>query len=93
MGLLGAITYVWLVISAANRGWAVWRRHPDGVARVAGLAMGAGVLGLAAVELTSTVIGADQRGGTIFGVVLGLLAVAHGHLRPTAAAPSVGTLA
>jgi hypothetical protein len=93
MGLLGAITYGWLVLTATYRGLQVWRRHPDGVARVAGLALGIGILGLAAVELTSTVVGPDQRGGVAVGTAIGLLAAAHAQLRRPGAGDSDATLA
>jgi hypothetical protein len=80
MGVLGAITYGWLMLTAAFIGWKVWRRHPDGVVRVSGLAMGMGVLGVAIVELTASFIGPDPRAATLLGVMVGLLAVAHAQL-------------
>jgi hypothetical protein len=80
MGVLGAITYGWLMLTAAFIGWTVWRRHPDGVVRVSGLAMGMGVLGVAIVELTASFIGPDPRAATLLGVMVGLLAVAHAQL-------------
>jgi hypothetical protein len=85
MGVLGAITYVCLMLSAAIIGWQVWRRHPDDVIRSAGLAMGAGVLGVALVELTASFIGPDPRMATLLGVMIGLLAAAYAQL-PRAAA-------
>jgi O-antigen ligase len=77
MGILGAFAYLTLIGSAIWCGLWVWRRHPDPLVRVASLAAGIGVLGLAIVELASTVIGPDQRGTSLIGLVLGLLAVAY----------------
>lgn len=93
MGVLGAITYGWLMLSAVFIGWKVWRRHPDGVVRVAGLAMGMGVLGTSIVELTASFIGPDQRAAILLGVILGLLAVAHAQLPRTAVlGPPIGSI-
>jgi O-antigen ligase len=77
MGILGAFAYLTLIGSAIWCGLWVWRRHPDPLARVSALAAGIGVLGLAIVELASTVVGPDQRGTSLLGLVLGLLAVAY----------------
>jgi O-antigen ligase len=84
MGLLGLLSYGVLVLSAMVVGWRVWRRHPDPYVRVFGLAGAGTVLALALVELTSTVIGPDQRATSVVGALLGLLAVAHASARPAA---------
>ena len=86
MGILGALAYLTLIVSAIWCGLYVWRRHPDPRIRVAALAAGIGVLGLAIVELASTVIGPDQRGTALIGLVMGLLAVAYLQTRPSEAA-------
>jgi hypothetical protein len=82
MGAMGAIAYLVLMISAIWCGLFVWRRHPDRRVGVAALAGGIGVLGLWIVELASTVIGPDQRGTTLFALVLGLLSVAYLQTKP-----------
>lgn len=92
MGILGAITYVWLMLSATIIGWRVWRLHADGVARVAGLALGLGALGLAVVELTAANVGPDQRTTALFGIVLGLLASAHAQLSPAIGGKDAGSI-
>jgi hypothetical protein len=81
-----------LVLSAIVVGAQVWRRHPDIRVRVFGLAAAAAVLALALVELTSTVLGPDQRATSAVGALLGLLAVAHASARPLSPAAPADSL-
>lgn len=76
-GVLGALAYVWLMATAALAGVQLFRGLPDRLVGCAALAAGMAIVGLAVVELASTVIGPDQRGGVSAGLLLGLLAVAR----------------
>lgn len=92
MGLLGLAAYVCLLGSAAFAGWRVWRRHHDEHVRVFGLACVGLTIGLAVIELANTVVGASERGGAMFGAMIGLLAVAYAQLGAQPAVPSGITL-
>lgn len=89
-GAMGPLMYLWLIVAAALSGLRIFRRSTDRVVACAGLGAGAALIGLAVVELASTVIGPDLRGGMVAGVLLGLLAVAERGLGvPAAADPTV----
>jgi O-antigen ligase len=77
MGLLGLGAYVLLIASTVFTGVRVWRRHPDGAVRAFGLAAVGFAVGFVIVELTSTVIGPNERGTLVFASLLGLLAAAR----------------
>jgi O-antigen ligase len=77
MGLLGLAAYVLLLGSALATGIRVWRRHADAQVRVFGLTAAAMTAGLLTVELTSSIIGPNERGTLLFGAVIGLLAAAN----------------
>lgn len=93
MGLLGLAAYVSLIGSVLLTGVRVWRRHFDPQIRVFGLAMAGLAIGLAIVELANTVLGASERGGMMFGVVMGLLAAAYLQIRAQAGAKGADTVA
>ena len=87
-GVLGAVTYVWLMIAAITCGVRVFRRHADPRVRAFGLGGGIAFVGLSVVEAASTVVGPDVRGTLVVGLLLGLLAVAHRGLQDDGAAGS-----
>lgn len=76
LGILGLIGYLWLIGATVVAGGSVWRRHPDGVVRAAGLAAAAGIVGYAVAETTATFSGSDVRSSIVLGGLLGLLSVA-----------------
>jgi O-antigen ligase len=88
MGLLGLASYVLLIASAIFTGLRVWRRHSDRQIRVFGLSAAGMTVGLVVVELASTVIGPNERGTMLFGLVLGLLAAARSDLVRGEAGPA-----
>jgi hypothetical protein len=81
LGPMGVIAYLWLLLTAVVTGISVWRRHADPIVRVAALALGTGVVGLALAELTATFVGADRRMAAVLGALLGLLAIANAMAR------------
>lgn len=80
MGLLGLAAYVALIGSVLVTGFRVWRRHADPRVRIFGLAAAGMSIGLAVVELATSVLSASERGSMLFGAVMGLLAVAYSQL-------------
>jgi O-antigen ligase len=77
LGLLGLFAYVWLVAAAAWAAVAVWRRHPDALVRVGGVASLGAIVALFVVELTATFTGVEPRTTAAVGAVLGWLAAAR----------------
>jgi O-antigen ligase len=80
MGLLGLAAYVLLIGSTIVTGVRVWLRHVDKGVRAFGLAAAGFAVGMVIVELTSTVIGPNERGTLVFALVLGLLASANAQI-------------
>jgi hypothetical protein len=76
LGLLGVFTYVWLIGMAIWTAFMVWRRHPDGLIRVAALGAVGGLAALAIVELTASFTGVEPRLTTAVGGLLGFIAAA-----------------
>lgn len=90
LGLLGAIAYLWIFGTAITTGLRVFRRHPDPVVGLGGLAVATGTLGLLVAELTASWVGPDARLTVVFAAALGALAVANGEVaRRAAPAPVV----
>jgi O-antigen ligase len=85
LGLLGLFAYLWLVAAAAWAAVGVWRRHPDALARVGGLAALGAVVALFVVELTATFTGVEARTTVAVGAMLGWLAAARLDARDTPA--------
>ena len=77
LGLLGLFAYLWLVAAAAWAAAVVWRRHPDALVRVGGVAALGAVVALFVVELTATFTGVEPRTTTAVGAMLGWLAAAR----------------
>jgi O-antigen ligase/polysaccharide polymerase Wzy-like membrane protein len=77
LGLLGLLAYLWLVAAAAWAAVGVWRRHPDALVRVGGLAALGGIVALFVVELTATFTGVEPRTTVAVGAMLGWLAAAR----------------
>ncbi len=86
-GLVGALAYVVLMISAALVGARMFSTGRDPLLRVVALAIALGWVGLAVVEVTTTVIGADRRGTALMAVSLGILAVIYRLSHEDRAAP------
>jgi O-antigen ligase len=87
MGILGLVAYLLTIGAMVAAGARVWLRHPDADVRAFGLAAAGFAVGLAVVELANTVLADSERGSMLYGVVLGLLAVAYAQLtdsRPAA---------
>jgi O-Antigen ligase len=93
MGILGAISYLWLMTTVVVAGVATWRQHPDRFVRVAALGAGLGTLALAIVEVSASFVGPDQRTGVVLGAIMGLLAVAREQVAAARKAPPAGRLA
>jgi O-Antigen ligase len=74
LGVLGAGTYIALLVSMALLGFRTWRRHSIPELRYFGLASMCAVAGLVAIETTATFTGVDARFTVIVGAQLGLLA-------------------
>jgi O-Antigen ligase len=81
LGLLGLAAYVALIIAACILAWRVWRAHPDRLLQAGGLAAIAGLVAMAAVETAGSFTGVDPRFTILFGIFLGLLAVAYRETR------------
>jgi len=75
-GPLGAIAYVFLLLSALWTAVRLWRRHPDPAIQVAAIAAFGGVLALAIVELTATFTSIEPRTSILLGGILGWLVAA-----------------
>jgi hypothetical protein len=76
LGLLGVLTYLWLMGVTMWTGFMVWRRHPDQLIGAAGLAAAGGLVALVIVELTASFVGVDARMTTAFGALLGFIGAA-----------------
>jgi O-antigen ligase len=76
-GLMGLAAYLLLMGSAVVTGVRLWRRNATALLRAVALALGLGVAGLMVDELTTTVIGADARGGALIATAIGVLAVIY----------------
>jgi O-antigen ligase len=77
LGLLGAIAYLWLMLAAARLGLRVWRDSATPTIRVAGLALGVGLIGLMAAETTGAFVGISDRVTVLVGTALGWLVAAN----------------
>jgi len=76
LGLAGLIAYVWLMLTAIAAGLRIWRRHPEPIVRVAGVAVAASLPALAVAETTGSFTGADARFSVLMGALFGWLAAA-----------------
>jgi hypothetical protein len=76
LGILGVITYLWLMAMAVWTAFMVWRQHPDGLIRAAGLAAVGGLVALVIVELTASFVGIEPRITAAFGALLGWIGAA-----------------
>jgi O-antigen ligase/polysaccharide polymerase Wzy-like membrane protein len=76
LGLAGVIAYVWLMVAAIAAGLRIWRRHPEPIVRVAGVAVAAALPALAVAETTASFTGADPRFSVLMGALFGWLAAA-----------------
>jgi hypothetical protein len=76
LGILGVITYLWLMATAVWTAFMVWRQHPDGLIRAAGLAAVGGLVALVIVELTASFVGIEPRITAAFGALLGWIGAA-----------------
>jgi O-antigen ligase len=81
LGLLGLAAYVTLIVAACALAWRIWRAHPDRLLRAGGLAALSSLVAMAAVETTGSFTGVDPRFTILFGIFLGLLAVAYRETR------------
>ncbi len=91
LGILGPLAYLSLLVGGAVAGYRVFRRHPDPLASVLGLASCACLLALVAGELTASFTGVDGRFTVILGAQFGLLSLLYREARETtepAAAPA-----
>ena len=76
LGLAGLIAYVWLMVAAIAAGLRIWRKHPEPIVRVAGVAVAAALPALAVAETTGSFTGADPRFSVLMGALFGWLAAA-----------------
>jgi O-Antigen ligase len=76
LGILGVITYIWLIATAMWTAFMVWRRQADGLIGAAGLAAAGGLVALVIVELTASFVGVEPRMTTAFGALLGWIGAA-----------------
>jgi hypothetical protein len=76
LGLLGVLTYLWLIGMALSTSFLVWRRHKNQLISAAGLAAGGGLVALVIVELTASFVGVEPRMTTAFGALLGFIGAA-----------------
>jgi O-antigen ligase len=77
LGVLGPVTYLWLLGAGMVEALRVGRRHRDAVVRAAGIAVAGGLVALAVAEVTATYTGADPRFDALLGLVLGWVAWAR----------------
>jgi hypothetical protein len=78
-GLLGVAAYVWLMAAAVAASFHLARRSAAPSIRAAGIAVGAGLIGLVLAETTGAFTGVDARFDIFLGAVLGWLAAARQH--------------
>lgn len=76
-GLMGLAAYLLLIGTTIVTGLRLWWQAREPVERLTALSLGLGTIGLAIVELTTTVIPTDSRGTALFGTSIGILAVIH----------------
>jgi hypothetical protein len=77
LGLLGLAAYAWLTLAAVVTAYKLWRDAGDPRVRVAGLALAAGLVGLAVAETTGSFTGVESRLTMFVGATLGWLAAAQ----------------
>ncbi len=77
LGLIGLISYLWLVAASSWAAYRVWRDAADPWLRALGLGLLGGLVGLALAETTGAFTGVTTRFSVTIAVVLGLLAVAR----------------
>lgn len=82
LGVLGAVAYVAVLLWAVAAARSVWRRSPDPYVRVAALALGASLVGLAVAETTASFTGVDTRVTVMVGIALAWLATAERRASP-----------
>jgi O-antigen ligase len=80
LGLLGALAYVMLMITAMVTAFALARRHPLVEVRAVGLGVFAALVGLAVAETTGSFTGVSPPLTIIFAAMLGWLAAARREL-------------
>ena len=78
LGLLGLVAYLLLMVTAVRSAFGLWRTGPDPRLRIAGLALAAGLVGLAIAETTGSFTGVETRLSVFLGATFGWLAVARG---------------
>ena len=76
-GLMGLAAYLLLMGTTIVVGLRLWWRAREPFERITALSLGLGAVGLAIVELTTTVIPPDPRGTAVFATAIGILAVIH----------------
>jgi O-antigen ligase len=88
-GLMGVAAYVLLMGTTIVAGLRLWWRAREQLERLTALSLGLGTVGLAVVELTTTIVPADVRGTAVFATAIGILAVIHqlAHERPPDLSP------
>ena len=89
-GLIGVAAYLLLMGTTVVAGLRLWWRAREPLERLTSLALGLGAVGLAVVELTTTVVSNDPRGTAVFATAIGILAVIHqlARERPSEFSPS-----
>lgn len=75
MGVVGAITYLVLMVTVLVRGLRLWRTRASPLIASLGLGTSATVLALVVAEQTASFTGVDERLTIVFAVVCGVLAV------------------
>jgi hypothetical protein len=89
LGVLGAIAYLTVLVTAGRLAWRTFRADSDARVRAVGLASLAALVALAVMETTASFTGVDLRFTILLGAQLGLLAVAADHARD-APPPTIG---
>ena len=75
-GIVGVIAYLSLLGTGLWTARTIWRRHPDPLVQVCGIAAFGALVALAIVELTATFTGVEPRLSLLLGAFLGWLAAA-----------------
>ncbi len=91
LGILGAIAFVSVLLSALLLSWRTWRNNQEPIFRCFGLASMCGILGLLAIETTASFTGVDARFTVVFATQLGLLAVLQRGIVTSPAGESLAT--
>lgn len=76
-GLIGLAAYLLLMGTTIVVGLKLWWQSREPYERLTALALGLGAVGMAVVELTTTVVPPDPRGTAVFATAIGILAVIH----------------